>query len=285
MYQAYAIRSFGAANVFEPGGQFDAIFYINSTGSKDFVTEFYPTAGAFQANYLDVDLKARGLLMPSVGTEFKSFPFYTDTSILRDTIQKFITAFVESYYPNDETLAQDTEVRAWVAEANGPAEVIDFPSSIAIRATLVEVLTHIAYLTGVAHHVLNTGDIVAAIGVLPLSPTSLYQPIPTEKGVTNIVPFLPPPLQAVAQVTLFAGFNRPSLNSTQRTLEFAYSDPTFLGVLKTDIATAAATYLSSMQNISRSISSRTFDSEGLSEGMPFIWKCLDPNIIPFYFAI
>jgi hypothetical protein len=101
-----------------------------------------------------------------------------------------MTSFVNSYYPTSSSIAQDNELQAWFAEANGPAEVIDFPNAPS-KATLIAVLIHFAFLTGVAHHTLNTGDPIASLATLPFHPVALFQPIPTAKGVTNIVLFLP----------------------------------------------------------------------------------------------
>lgn len=68
-----------------------------------------------------------------------------------------MTALVNAYYATDAVVAADTELSAWFAEANGAAQVIDFPclagASVARRACgkadLVGILTHFAYLSGV----------------------------------------------------------------------------------------------------------------------------------------
>ena len=195
-----------------------------------------------------------------------------------------MTSLVNAYYDTDVTVGNDNEVQAWFVEANGAAEVIDFPSG-ANKETLIQVLTHFAFLTGVAHHTLNTGDPVASLATLPFHPLALYSPIPTAKGVTNIVPFLPPVPLALGQVDLFAGFNRPMLAATNRVLAYAFSDATFLSVFNTQVAAAAATFLAAMQSFSAQVRARVFDGSGLSQGMPFVWKGLDPCTIPFYFAV
>ncbi len=59
---------------------------ICNTGAIQFVSEFYPKAGDFEKNYLDVDLKARGLIDAAWGPDFKTFPFYDDAKIIRKTI-------------------------------------------------------------------------------------------------------------------------------------------------------------------------------------------------------
>lgn len=166
----------------------------------------------------------------------------------------------------------------------GAAKAIDFPT-VANKATLIQVLTHFAFLTGVAHHTLNTGDPVASLATLPFHPVALYSPIPMAKGVTNVVSYLPPAPLALGQVDLFAGFNRPMLAATNRVLAYAFSDAMFLSIFNDQVATAASKFLAAMQSFSAEVRARVFNGNGLSQGMPFIWKGLDPGTIPFYFAV
>lgn len=102
MYQAYAVRPYvspspwffpkltasrvGNAVLFNDGGYLDRAFYVNHVGAGQFVADFYPTAGAFQANYLSTDLKTRGLINSTFGPELKNFPFYEDAKAVRDVI-------------------------------------------------------------------------------------------------------------------------------------------------------------------------------------------------------
>jgi hypothetical protein len=44
---------------------------------------------------------------------------------------------------------------------------------------------------------------------------------------------------------------------------------------------AATTFYSSMQAFSQQVAARTFDENGLSQGMPFVWQALDPNVAPY----
>ena len=38
-------------------------------------------------------------------------------------MRKFMTSFVDSYYPSTDTIVQDSELQAWYKEAQGPADV------------------------------------------------------------------------------------------------------------------------------------------------------------------
>lgn len=123
-------------------------------------------------------------------------------------------------------------------------------------------------------------------GTLPFHPASLYAPLPTTKNTTDsLVPFMPPPANSLFQIFLLAAFNRPMFEAQNKTLVWAFSDADFLTDLNDDVAVAAETFKGAMQSISGDIRARTFDAEGLSQGMPFIWRSLDPGTIPFFLAV
>lgn len=48
---------------------------------------------------------------------------------------------------------------------------------------------------------------------------------------------------------------------------------------------AAKDFYHEMGKFSRKVSERKFDREGLSQGMPFLWRALDPEVALFYLAI
>ena len=48
---------------------------------------------------------------------------------------------------------------------------------------------------------------------------------------------------------------------------------------------AAALFKGNMEGISAGVRERGFDEEGLSQGMPFVYRSLDPGTIPFYLAV
>ena len=276
--------------LFNPGGAFDKVFYVNSTGVREFVADFYPIHGAFQGHYLERDLVARGLLN-GWGPALSSFPYYEDASTIRNSIGSFMNTFVNSYYTTNADVVGDAEVQAWFHEATTAALVIDFPWPTTLqqifsgKQILVEILTHFAYLTGVVHHALNTGDPVASLGTLPFHPMALYEPIPTTKGVADLLPFMPPVPQALFQIDLLAAFNRQQYASQNKTLVYAFSDPGFLSQFNSQVGAAVAKFQTEMESLSGVIKGRKFDANGLCQGMPFIWRSLDPGTIPFFFAV
>ena len=287
MYQAYAIRPIGTQILFNPGGLFDQNFALDNVAVEQFVADFYPTeAGPVQANYFNNNLANRGLIDCDYGPQLAHFPWAEDAEAIVNALREFATSFVKYYYYNENLVPQDQELQAWASEATGAAEVIDFPASpITNRETIIDLLTHLAYLTGVNHHTLNSGSLAANSGVLPFHPAALYAPVPDAKGVESVIPYLPNTNASINQATLFAGFVRPRLFGSNGDLDSIFARPGFLAGASRKVKQAAAQLQTRLKAISDDIQTRSFDSEGLAQGMPFIWQNLDPGKVPFFLAI
>lgn len=199
----------------------------------------------------------------------------------------FFESFINSYYKTDADLAKDYEIQNWFVEATKNAKVHDFPQTgkPINKATLADVLTHFGFIVSVGHHALNGGDPVGSKATLPFHVPALYAPIPETKGVKNLVQFMPPAPNAVHYIGFIASFNRPFYETSERTLEHAFSQDKMLGRLNKATKDAAGVFLSSMQGLSEKVRGRKFDKDGLSLGMPFIYRTLDPNYIPFFCSV
>ncbi|RFU77717.1 manganese lipoxygenase [Trichoderma arundinaceum] len=289
MLQAYSSRIVGEELCFNPGGHWDQLMYINNDGCRDYVTQTWPTSGRFQAGYLHTDLKARGLINDQGEYPFKAFPFFQDASEIHDAYRAFFQSFVDSYYASDKDVVADWEVQSWFIEATARAQVQDFPkaspASPVTKDTLVDVLTHFGFIVSVGHHALNGGDPVGSKATLPFHLPALYAPLPEAKGVTDLIPFLPPAANAIQYIGFIASFNRPFYETSDRTLKAAFSEDSMLAKLNKETNDAASEFVNSMQDLSNRVRSRGFDENGLSMGMPFVYRTLDPNYIPFFCAV
>ncbi len=288
MYQAYAIRPVGEQVLFNPGGYFDQSFFLDNEAVRQFATEYYPlTAGPFRANYFRQDLISRGLINCTYGPALKSFPFYEDASAMVSTLHRFTDAYLRAYYPSEDFLTPDHELQSWIVEASAAARVLDFPTSpLTSHEVLTSILVHVAYLNGVSHHSLNSGTPASTSGVLPFHPAALYAPPPTRKGTVNsLMPFLPNMTDALGQITLLIRFNRPKLEDSKGNLVHMFSSPNFLDYGSAAVASAAKVFENEMLDISDKIVRKGFDARGLAQGMPFIWRSLDPRKIPFFLSV
>lgn len=62
-------------------------------------------------------------------------------------------------------------------------------------------------------------------------------------------------------------------------------DEAVLGRLTDETRAAAAEFYDGMQEFSAQVSARAFGAGGLSQGMPFVWKALDPNVAPYSLTV
>ncbi len=286
MYRAYAVRPAGAQILFNPGGAFDQSFAITGADALAWNSQLYLNiSGHFQANYFDRWFVDRGLINCSYGPELSHFPYYEDAQPIVASMRTFVETYIQSYYPSDDVILQDSELQAWMVESNGPAQVLDFPSApITTRTTLVDIITQMAYLAGLLHHALNSGA-YASSWHLPLHPVAHYQPLPTSKGVASVLPFLPNVTQAIQQIGLFISFNRPSYKYEGLNLPALFSNPTFLGRTNNTTQVAALQFQTSLAKLSAVNQAKAFDSDGLSQGMPFIWRTIEPLRLPYFLSI
>ena len=229
MYQSYAVRVVGNQTLFNPGGFFDQTAAVDSNAVLDFVNQFYPTvAGRFRGNQLRTSLVDRGFLDCPYGPKLKHFPFYEDAQPIVASLRQFVSTFIKSYYTRPSYVRDDKELQAWISEANGQAEVIDFfPAPISSTTTLIDILTQMAYLTGVNHHLLNSNAPSYITGLLPFHPSAFFKPLPTSKGVQDITPWLADLEHAMYQVTLQLRFQRPQLPAEHGELVDMFSDGAF----------------------------------------------------------
>ena len=288
MYQAFAIRPVGEDVLFNPGGFFDQSFALSNEAVRRFATEHYPlSAGVFQSNYFHQDLVARGLVNCTYGPALASVPFYDDGNAIVSSLRRFTDAYLRAYYPRENLIFLDTELQDWISEAANGAKVLDFPPSPLVSwDVLVSILTHAAFLTGVSHHALNSGTPASISGVLPFHPAAFYAPLPTTKGsITSLMPFLPNMTDALNQIALLIRFNRPQLEASDGNLVHMFSSSKFLAGGCSAVAHAARLFQAEMLEVSRQIQSKAFDHNGLAQGMPFIWRSLDPSKIAFFLSV
>ncbi|WPG97231.1 Hypothetical protein R9X50_00000300 [Acrodontium crateriforme] len=285
MIQAYSSRPVAEELCFNHGGHWDQLMVFSQSGARQFITDHWPKDGKFQGGYLENDLKTRGLTDENGKILFKSFPFFDDAKAIRDSYKVFFTSFIDSYYKSEEEVWGDFEVSNWFIEAATKAKVLDFPRRDQIcKKTLIEVLTHFAFATSVSHHSTN-GAAPITSGTLPFHIPAVYQQIPKEKGVTDLMPYLPDVTTALHYLGFMASFNRPSYSDQGRTLEQIFDDKVSLDRFNAQTKNASQFFYQDMHNLSQQVRSRKFDSHGMSQGSPFIYRTLDPAYIPFFCAV
>ncbi|PWY93119.1 putative arachidonate 5-lipoxygenase [Aspergillus sclerotioniger CBS 115572] len=288
MYQAYAVRPIGEEFLFNEGGFYDSSFALPNWAGKKYATDAYwEHAGHFRATGFYRDLADRGLVDCSYGPPLRSFPFYDTVAPMVKAIEDFTRVFVESYYPEGSLMGEDHELQAWILEVNEAAKVIDFfPAPLLARTDLIAIMSHMAFLSGIAHHALNGATVGEALGVLPLHPSSFSQPLPDTKGsIDSLLPWLHNETEALKQASLLVRFNRPLLDGQKGNLPHMFWQSRLLAPTGSDVHLAEKKFRETMLSISDEIRARHFDEQGLSQGMPFIWRSIDPRKIPYYLCV
>ncbi|KAI1826649.1 lipoxygenase [Xylaria intraflava] len=263
-----------------------AYYAWTSVAGRTYANQVYNSGevSMFEGNYYRTFLERQGLINCTYGPALKSFPFYEDASVVTEAIRGFMTSFVDSYYPSDSDVAQDTELQAWQRETN-VAKVVDFPKSITTKQILVDILTHQAYLGAIVHGVTSTNGAIGDTTSLPYSPIGFRQPIPTAKGVKDIIPFMPTPEGAIWQVTQYAAASRAAWKDTNETISYMFQDETMLARMNPQTRDAAQRFKADMDGFSTVVRARGFDADGLNRGMPFLWNLLDPNWAPYWSVV
>jgi arachidonate 15-lipoxygenase (second type)/8-lipoxygenase (S-type) len=64
-------------------------------------------------------------------------------------------------------------------------------------------------------------------------------------------------------------------------VSYQFADNAMLKRMNLNTRNAAAAFKKTMDAFSTTIKAREFGCEGLSQGMPFLWQGLDPNVAPF----
>ncbi|KAI4629475.1 uncharacterized protein J4E87_003739 [Alternaria ethzedia] len=286
MKDAWAFRVIGRDSLINPGGPIDQLFPWSGSQAGNYTDSLYHSgeSSAFQANFFETNLKRRGLIDSSFGPEIKSFPFYRDASVIHAAIRRFMTTFVESYYKDASAIIKDNELQAWIHEAV-PAQIEDFPSTLKDKQTLIDILTHMAHLVSVVHGTLNTNALAASTGVLPFHPLAFYSPLPTAKGVTDIMPFMPQVEAAIGQISLVVDFNRPTFVNSEETTSHMFDNTTMLARMGKEVENAERDFRFAMKNFSAVIRDRKFGEDGLCGDMPYCWTTLDPDTASYWLTI
>ncbi|GAB0137224.1 hypothetical protein EsDP_00005500 [Epichloe bromicola] len=224
-------------------------------------------------------LERNGLLNSKFGPPIRHFPFAEDAARIQAVWKSFMGTLVHSYYDGPSSIRQDQELACWFKEVRRAGSA-DFPGDENISAPeLIDVLAHVAYLNSVQHQAMNNNDQFINAQV-PLSPMTLYKPLPTKKGLSEgeLLSLLPNVTQILKQLSLAAAFSRAEFVDSERALIKVFSDGDLHSSLNSETKAAAARFEADMEKLSAEIAARGFDKDGLCNGAPFIWRSLDPRV-------
>ncbi|KAG6277888.1 hypothetical protein E4U47_006535 [Claviceps purpurea] len=281
MLNGFSFRQFLQKKLFAPGTYTDQQYSFSGSTGSNYTAYIYNNAESrFRGNYFPDRLEREGLLNSKFGPPIKHFPYVEDASVIHAAWKTFMRTFVYSTYRKESRVWHDQELACWFEEVRHAGSVDFPPRNHMSRSTLVDILTHVAYLTSVQHQAMNNNDQFIS-SLLPMSPMSFFKPLPTTKGSLterDIVSMLPNATTAVGQLALSAAFSRPEFVNSDRALLNIFQDQEFYGSLNAQTKAAAAVFQAKMEKLSAEVAGRRFDAEGLCGGAPFIWRALDPRV-------
>lgn len=152
------------------------------------------------------DLRDRGLFgLPHRYAEYAQLHF--------EAIAAFTRAFVDAFYADDAAVGRDGELQAWVCASASVSHLrAAFPSRVASKQRLAELLARLVFLAAVKHHAMN-GETTWETLAMPYSAPALWQPLPTDKqpggAEEELLHYLQPADRFPDLVFLSAVFNRP----------------------------------------------------------------------------
>lgn len=129
--------------------------------------------------------------------DIPDFPFRDDTKLLWQAVNKWVSAYVNIYYPTDTDLLEDYELQAWVNEMVSPnyAKVGGMrgltktdnpkqPYQIDNKDYLIKVIAQIIYIAGPQHASVNYAQ-YPLMSYMPSVAGTIYQPAPGAETVVN----------------------------------------------------------------------------------------------------
>ncbi|MBD2075366.1 lipoxygenase [Phormidium sp. FACHB-592] len=122
-----AINTRGNAILLGEGGAIDQLLAPTRTASLTLINQAY-RARSFQDYALPTLITQRGI-EPDVLTEF---PYRDDALLLWGAIERYVTRFLQRYYPDDQAVQHDPYLQAWAAELGAPLDsrpVSEFPQA------------------------------------------------------------------------------------------------------------------------------------------------------------
>lgn len=181
----------------------------------------------FEDYSLPNNIKRRG-----IEPEFlPQFPYRDDAQLLWEAIARYVTAYLQRYYPDDQAVRQDPYLQAWAAELGAPLDsrpltefaqapswisseiavevglsieslphysrVPDFPEKITRLQELIDIATQIIFTCGPQHAALNFSQF-DYMGYVPNMPAAYTRP----DVAVSLDEMLPPPDYDLEQMRL-----------------------------------------------------------------------------------
>jgi arachidonate 15-lipoxygenase len=188
------INALAVTKLIRPGEAVDRLVGTNFDSNIHIVKNARLNSYNFREYYLPTRLKNRGVDNTEV---LKHYPYRDFGTLIWNSIQSFVTGYLNVYYPHNESVEKDSKLQNWCREINLLGKINGFsktPEKILSKEELIGILTMVIYTAGPNHSAVNFAQ-KSDMSYLPASPLSGYIPAP-KKGQqisqADIAAFLPP---------------------------------------------------------------------------------------------
>ncbi|MGL5065393.1 MAG: lipoxygenase family protein [Microcoleus sp.] len=188
------------ARLINPGGPVDELLAGTLAESLELARDSYSN-WSLDGFAFPAELKSRG--MEDV-TQLPHYPYRDDGLLLWNAIHKFVSGFVNHFYPTTEVIAKDIELQNWAAElaSETGGRVKGMPAKIDTVQQLIEIVTTVIFTCGPQHSAVNyPQDYYMSFAAN--MPFTAYRDIPgAEEVITEaqILKLLPPHKRAADQL-------------------------------------------------------------------------------------
>ncbi len=265
-----AINTRGNDILLGEGAAIDQLMAPTRAASLALINQAYRTR-SFQDYALPTNISQRG-----VGTDvLPEFPYRDDAVLLWDAIARYVTRYLQRYYPDDQAVQHDPYLQAWSAELGNPLNsrplaefpqapswlpsdwlnetklspvalpsyprVPDFPAvgsapgKLTSLQQLIDIATQVIFTCGPQHAAVNFSQF-DYVGYTPNAPLALYSRPDT---ATSLVELLPSPDQDLAQMELafaLSGIRWGQLGSSELIQFIDGGDRQMLAQFQADLA-------------------------------------------------
>lgn len=189
-----------------PKGPIDETIAIGAEGSLTLVGLEYER-WTFDTTNPIKDLENRGLLSEDV---LSGYHYRDDALKLFSTIKTYVNDLLRVYYPDDETVQQDSELQSWGRELSSKegGRIKGLPvqknGGIGTFEALHAIVSQVIFVCSVEHSAVNNGQ-YAQLGWIPNTPGAMYLEPPKDRSPreeANLVYALPGAHAVGQQLTL-----------------------------------------------------------------------------------
>jgi arachidonate 15-lipoxygenase len=214
-------------NVKSRGSIAEKIMAGSLAESAKIVSDSYQNWDFQKCSFLE-DLKERGL---DNDQRLPHYPYRDDGKLVWNELSKFVTKYLNYFYPNPSDITADSELQGWAQELATVAKVKGMPSSIDNINTLIDIITNLIFISGPFHSAVNYAQ-NEYMTFIPNQPMAAYldpQPNPidlpmSEEQIMKLLPPYEPTFEQFNTIYFLSAYRFDRLGDYERTYQELYQN-------------------------------------------------------------